>query len=351
MQEDSGKKARLVAVGIDDDKARTEEEIKKAADEEAKRKLAEEEEARTAEEEAELKAVKVRKAKEAELEAIKVREDKEREEKLSKEQEKPQNSGHYEDSKKGDYLFWGFLLCAVVLSAPLGGGFGFLLAPTQAASFGLLPFWKRKARKRWVVDPVNPDDKLLTDTAQDKAGTSINHDMLANPEMGDELLAENVQQTEMDFVLGLAEKFGFKEVSEKIGMEIDKAMKKPGANELISAIFTKNGVGALMNAFANSTEENRQETTQKLFDGFTKSLQELAESEQFKETGLADYVKAGVDHKQEILNNMIANLTKGELSQLLQPFSRVKTSEATGKQSAMDVVAQKQQQRSDTGRS
>lgn len=83
---------------------------------------------------------------------------------LSKDQEKQEDKikGKFKD-KNGILLFWGFLVCACVLSTPLGGGFAFLLTPAQLSSFALIPFFKKTKKRVYVLDKEksNANDKLV----------------------------------------------------------------------------------------------------------------------------------------------------------------------------------------------
>ncbi len=81
---------------------------------------------------------------------------------LSKDQDKQENNGHYEE-RDGHALLWGLLICSCVLLGPLGGGFAFLFTPIQLSSMLLIPFYKKGKRKVFVADKdSNPQDKLVS---------------------------------------------------------------------------------------------------------------------------------------------------------------------------------------------
>ncbi len=99
-------------------------------------------------------------------------------------QKQESNQGHYE-TKPGGLILWGLALCCCVLSAPLGGGFAFLLTPAQFASFGLIGFWKRGKRRVWKVDKRSmPEDSLVMQQDFEKLITQAengNHDNMLTP--------------------------------------------------------------------------------------------------------------------------------------------------------------------------
>lgn len=103
------------------------------------------------------------------------------------------NKGHYE-KKAGAFLFWGFVVCCCVVSAPLGGGFALVFVPPQAASFGLCVFWKGGEKKVWVIDEVsNPGDKLVSSHNIDTLVNKLeNQDALVNPEKNSKELLANL---------------------------------------------------------------------------------------------------------------------------------------------------------------
>ncbi len=205
------------------------------------------------------------------------------------------NKGHYETKPSG-VMMWGFVLCCCVLSAPLGGGFAFLLTPAQFASFGLVVFWKEGKRKVWKLDKKSlPGDSLVT--------TQENlEEMITNAENGtpdniltqvpdgqvDALLAEMVQglpqeqqQQAMEDLSAFAAAMQAIAISEGMSPEEAQQMTSfiasPERNNAMLKSLHNSGIKEAMESFISAADDQaKHSAAEQLVKSLTKVTQEIA---------------------------------------------------------------------------
>lgn len=281
------------------------------------------------------------------------------------------NKGHYEEKPSG-YLFWGFVLCACVLSFPLGGGFAFLLAPAQAASMGLCVFWKRGKRKVWVVDKKsNPGDKLvtvaknkdkLTKTADGKDKALINNvsgkEGLITTKQGAENIVSSLTGSGNTELSPKAQKelaalgktletlsaSGIDGIDSKDIKDLSKMLSDPEQFKNIAGVIKDENMAEIMDKLANASklpQNERDAIANELAKKMTSAISKLPEAKEIITPKLEQNLAKAISS-----NNIEA------IKQSLEPLKQVKdaSSNKTNGGKATNFLTKSQPQKEGSGR-
>lgn len=255
-------------------------------------------------------------------------------------QKQDPNKGHYETKPSG-LLMWGFILCCCVLSAPLGGGFAFVLVPAQFASFGLVVFSKKGKKKVWKLDKKSmPEDKLVTQQNLEKMVTAAENNTPDNiltpvPEgQVDKLLAEMVQGLPQEqqekaradlsaFAAAIQALAISNGISAEDAQELTSFMDSPEKSAAIFKSLSDSGIAKNMKSFISATgDEEKHTAAEQLVKSLEKVVSEVIPgTKEFPAKELLERLK-GIDPEKtkEMIDNLAKShdLVKDNVSPLLK---------------------------------